>query len=69
MVLAIVNDHVPHIEGRPILAFGVGRFLRHVFGNTYEWVYADGTHIQYQCAQPIEYEPTLALQRLTMRRQ
>ena len=55
MILGVVNGDAH----RPALDFGAGRFLRHVFGYTYEWVDLGGSHLRYQCALPITYENTL----------
>lgn len=59
----------PHIETRKLYDFGLGVWLRHVFGNTYEWVTVpDCRHALYDTAEHVEYEPTLFQQYLKSRK-
>lgn len=59
VILSVIDGDGAKTDDRLRLDFGRGRSLRHVFGNTFEWVGLNGSHERYQCALAITYEPTL----------
>lgn len=64
-----MNDRTPRTETRPIYDFGLGVWLRHISGTSYEWVTVpDCRHALYDTSEHIEYEPTLAGQFLKSRK-